>query len=143
MADQSDAEIMARRALRSKGAQGRPDMRLEAESGCNRVAGVDEAGRGPLAGPVVCAAVKLDSTAIPVGLNDSKKLTAARREELFTSICATADCGVAVISTVLIDRYNIRGATLLGMCRAVAALADPPELALIDGRDVPTDLCCQ
>lgn len=106
------------------------------------VCGVDEAGRGPLAGPVVCAAVVLDPTAIPEGINDSKKLTAARREALFAEIAATAHVSVVAAPPVLIDRINIRAATLWAMREAVAGLAVRPDLALIDGRDIPENLPC-
>jgi ribonuclease HII len=110
--------------------------------GAQYVAGVDEAGRGPLAGPVVVAAVVLDRSAIPKGLDDSKKLTAARREELFAEIVKAALVSVVVAPPSLIARYNIRGATLWAMRRAVLALAVKVDYALIDGRDVPQGLPC-
>jgi len=99
------------------------------------VAGCDEAGRGPLAGPVVAAAVILDPGRIPRGLDDSKKLAAAERERLYESICATAEVGVAFGSPVRIDRDNIRRASLWALARAVAALAVRPRLVLVDGID--------
>jgi len=102
-----------------------------------RFAGIDEVGRGPLAGPVTAAAVILDPDAIPQGLRDSKMLTAARREELFAQIIAGAEVGIAFAGPEEIDRLNIRGATLAAMRRALAALPAPPDRALIDGRDVP------
>ncbi len=112
------------------------------ERGARRVAGVDEAGRGPLAGPVVVAAVRLDPNNIPDGLNDSKKLTAARREELFEEIMASAEVAIATASPNEILFLNIRGATLAAMGRAVAALPHGPDRVLVDGRDVPPGLPC-
>lgn len=110
--------------------------------GARYVAGVDEAGRGPLAGPVVVAAVRLDPQHIPAGLNDSKKLTAERREALYAEIMACAD--VAVVSAPPSDilALNIRGATLSAMARAVSALPRTADRVLIDGRDVPPQLPC-
>lgn len=110
--------------------------------GAQCVAGVDEAGRGPLAGPVVVAAVRLDPTHIPQGLNDSKKLTAARREALFAEIMACADVAVATAPPDDIVTLNIRGATLAAMARAVRALPCPADRVLVDGRDVPPGLPC-
>ncbi|MGY6570151.1 MAG: ribonuclease HII [Salinarimonas sp.] len=105
-----------------------------------RFAGIDEVGRGPLAGPVTAAAVVLDPDAIPNGLRDSKALTAAQREALFAQIMACAQVGIAFAGPAEIDRLNIRGATLAAMRRALAALPAPPDHALIDGRDVPPGL---
>jgi ribonuclease HII len=106
-------------------------------------AGVDEAGRGPLAGPVAAAAVILDPARIPAGVGDSKAMTAETRERLFDLILKDA---IAVSFCLLppaeIDRLNIRAASLEAMRRAVAGLAITPRLALIDGRDVPTGLIC-
>jgi ribonuclease HII len=99
------------------------------------VAGCDEAGRGPLAGPVVAAAVILDPSRIPRGLDDSKKLTAREREKLYRRIFATSDVGVAFGSPARIDRDNIRRASLWALARAVAALAVRPRLVLVDGID--------
>ena len=103
------------------------------------VAGVDEAGRGPLAGPVVAAAVILDERQPIAGLADSKKLTALRRERLFDEIRAKAlCCSVAEASVEEIDRLNILQATLLAMQRAVAGLRLPPAKVLVDGNRLPT-----
>ncbi len=103
------------------------------------VAGVDEAGRGPLAGPVVAAAVILDDLNPIRGLNDSKKLTAKRRETLFDEIRARALCfAIAEASVQEIDQINILQATLLAMKRAVEALRLPPKLVLVDGNRLPT-----
>jgi len=102
-------------------------------------AGVDEAGRGPLAGPVVAAAVILDELNPIHGLNDSKKLTAKRREALFDEIRARALCfAIAEASVQEIDETNILQATLLAMKRAVEALRLPPKLVLVDGNRLPT-----
>ncbi|WP_082537208.1 MULTISPECIES: ribonuclease HII [unclassified Aureimonas] len=117
-----------------------PDYAIESERldrGARHVAGVDEAGRGPLAGPVVAAAVILDLASLPKGLDDSKKLTAAERERLFDEIVAGAAFCVASASAAEIDRLNIRQATLLAMTRALAGLERQPCHAIVDGRDVP------
>lgn len=100
--------------------------------------GVDEAGRGPLAGPVVAAAVILDELRPIPGLADSKKLTAARREALFDEIRAKAlCCSIAEASVEEIDRLNILQATLLAMRRAVQGLRLKPALVLVDGNRLP------
>jgi ribonuclease HII len=99
--------------------------------------GVDEAGRGPWAGPVVAAAVVLDPQNIPAGLNDSKKLTEARREALFEPIMRSAHVGVGIASAVLIDRINILQATYDAMVEAVAALGSNTSIALVDGNHAP------
>ena len=102
------------------------------------VAGVDEAGRGPLAGPVVAAAVILDELRPIAGLADSKKLTAARREALFDEIRAKAlCCSIAEASVEEIDKLNILQATLLAMRRAVMGLRLKPVLVLVDGNRIP------
>ena len=105
------------------------------------VCGVDEAGRGPWAGPVCAAAVILDQRHIPEGLNDSKKLTQTKREKLFPEIMASADVGVGLVSAQEIDQINILQATYVAMNRAVAALKSKPTLALIDGNRAPKLLC--
>ncbi len=111
--------------------------------GCGRVAGVDEVGRGPLAGPVGVAAVILDLDDLPEGLDDSKVLTAERREALCEIIFAKAlAVSVAFASVAEIDALNIRVATLLAMARAVNALSLRADYALIDGRDIPEGLRC-
>ena len=102
------------------------------------VAGVDEAGRGPLAGPVVAAAVILDDLNPIRGLNDSKKLTALRREKLFDEIRAKAlCCSIAQASVEEIDELNILQATLLAMRRAVEGLRLKPAKVLVDGNRLP------
>lgn len=102
------------------------------------IAGVDEAGRGPLAGPVVAAAVILDDRYAIQGLADSKKLSARRREALFDEIRAKAlCCSVAQASVEEIDELNILQATLLAMRRAVMGLRLPPKLVLVDGNRLP------
>jgi ribonuclease HII len=105
------------------------------------VAGCDEAGRGPLAGPVVAAAVVLDPKRIPKGIDDSKRLTPERREELFDQICATASFAVAFGSTARIDRDNILRASLWALKRAVHALPEMPKHVFVDGRDRLDTLC--
>ena len=99
------------------------------------VAGCDEAGRGPLAGPVVAAAVVLNPDRIPKGIDDSKRLTAEKREELFEKICATSTFAVAVASPARIDRVNILRASLWALTRAVHALPEMPRHVFVDGRD--------
>ena len=102
-----------------------PDFTFETRLfalGARRIAGVDEAGRGPLAGPVVAAAVILRPDAIPDGLNDSKLLTAARREALHARLLACAEVGVGIASVEEIDTINILRASHLAMLRALAAL---------------------
>jgi ribonuclease HII len=103
--------------------------------GYNIICGVDEAGRGPLAGPVVAAAVILDPRRIPRGLDDSKKISPAGRERLYERILATCEVGVAFGSPARIDRDNIRRASLWALARAVQALAVRPQLVFIDGID--------
>lgn len=116
----------------------RPSFRRERKAfkaGIWPVAGCDEAGRGPLAGPVVAAAVVLDPDRIPRGLNDSKKLTPQEREKLYARICATAEVGVAFASPARIDRDNILRASLWALAQAVAALPCRPRRVYVDGRD--------
>jgi len=111
---------------------------LEFEQGAaSPVAGVDEVGRGPWAGPVVAAAVILDPAAIPEGLDDSKKLSAARRDALMQDIGATAQIGIGQADVGEIDRLNILAASMLAMERAVAALPVVPAHALVDGNRLP------
>jgi ribonuclease HII len=105
--------------------------------GHGTIAGIDEVGRGPLAGPVVAAAVVLDLKRVPKGLADSKALTAPEREDLFEKIVATAQVGIASVSHAEIDTINIRHASLSAMCRALAALPCTPDIALVDGNDAP------
>jgi ribonuclease HII len=125
----------------------KPDFSVELRSrrrGVWPVAGTDEAGRGPLAGPVVAAAVILDPKAIPDGLDDSKRMTFEARESVYRSIIGSAiSVGVASVCAVSIDRSDIRKASLEGMRRAVAALSLPPLLVLADGRDIPPGLACE
>jgi ribonuclease HII len=121
-----------------------PSLRFEValnQSGHTLICGVDEAGRGPWAGPVCAAAVILDRANIPDGLNDSKKLTEAKREALFPLIMASADVGVGLVSAAEIDAINILQASYLAMNRAVAALKQQPALALIDGNRAPKLSC--
>ncbi|MEL7302587.1 MAG: ribonuclease HII [Pseudomonadota bacterium] len=105
------------------------------------IAGVDEAGRGPWAGPVVAAAVVLDPKAIPPGLADSKALSEVARDEAFANIVATADVGVGIADVGRIDRDNILNATLWAMGQAIKGLKQAPRLALIDGNRAPQLAC--
>ncbi|MBJ6372903.1 ribonuclease HII [Sedimentitalea arenosa] len=120
-----------------------PDDSLERAArgrGFPRVAGVDEVGRGPLAGPVTAAAVILDPAQIPEGLNDSKKLTAKARARIAVLIHEQAEVSIAHASVEEIDRLNILRASHLAMERAVAALSPPPDFVLIDGSMIPRGL---
>lgn len=106
------------------------------------IAGVDEAGRGPLAGPVVAAAVVLNPDALPDGLHDSKKLAPQKREALFEAIMANHCVSIASASPKDIDARNILQANLAAMASAVSGLARPPAAVMIDGRDIPKHLPC-
>lgn len=123
-----------------------PDFRREKrflKKGVWPVAGVDEVGRGCLAGPVTAAAVILDPADVPKGLNDSKCLAAPVREELYEEILTRAlGVAVAFVSAADIDRINIRQASLMAMRRALAGLALRPQYVLIDGNDLPDGLAC-
>lgn len=122
-----------------------PDFSLESRARRRElwpVAGTDEAGRGPLAGPVVAAAVILDPKRIPEGLNDSKKLSASQREVLYERILSQATVSIASSSPKRIDLIDIRKASLDAMRRAVAGLALEARHVLADGRDVPMGLIC-
>jgi ribonuclease HII len=110
--------------------------------GARFIAGVDEVGRGPLAGPVVAAAVILPADFTLDGIADSKSLGAKRREELAETIRRHCAVGLASLPAPEIDRLNIRVASLEAMRRAVLALPLRPDAALIDGRDVPPNLSC-
>lgn len=116
------------------------DAQIRAE-GFSFLCGVDEAGRGPLAGPVFAAAVILNPDAVPEGLNDSKKLSEKKREALFDEICRTALAySIASASVEEIEEINILQATYLAMRRAVEGLALTPSLVLIDGNRTPPGL---
>ena len=121
----------------------KPDYELEKLAifrGATSVVGVDEVGRGPLAGPVMAAAVILDPDKIPDGLNDSKKLGVKRREALYEQILDVADVGFGEASVEEIDDINILQASLLAMQRAVHDLKSPPDYALVDGKFIPKGL---
>lgn len=136
--DSSAPKRMRSKAERS--VRSGPDFDLEKAQialGSRLIAGIDEAGRGPLAGPVVAAAVILTAGNIPDGLNDSKQLDAASRELLFGELLRFATISVASASAAEIDHLNIRQATLLAMSRAFRGLAMKPCHSLVDGRDVP------
>ncbi len=120
-----------------------PDDSLELAArarGHCRIAGVDEVGRGPLAGPVTAAAVVLDLDVLPVGLNDSKKLSPKARAALDQELHRVAEIGIAHASVEEIDRLNILRASHLAMERAVAALSPAPDFLLIDGNLIPRGL---
>lgn len=122
-----------------------PDFSLEMsarKAGYWPVAGTDEAGRGPLAGPVVAAAVILDPDRIPDGLNDSKLLSQQKREALYELILASATVSIAASSPRRIDTTDIRKASLDAMRRAVHGLCLAPAYLLVDGLDVPPGLGC-
>ena len=106
--------------------------------GFRRVAGVDEAGRGPLAGPVVAAAAVFDPGVLIAGIDDSKKVSERRREALFPVIMARAlDVGIGIARPREIDEVNILEATRRAMTRAVARLRRRPDLLLVDGMEIP------
>ena len=118
----------------------KPTFELESaelQLGSGPVAGVDEAGRGPWAGPVVAAAVILDPLRIPANIDDSKVLDEDARVFLFNRIMKTAVVGVGIADVERIDRDNILAATLWAMTQAVAALTTSPRLVLIDGNRAP------
>ncbi len=118
----------------------RPSIKTErafAGSADAIVAGVDEAGRGPWAGPVVAAAVIFRSPKIPKGLDNSKRLTAERRAELYDVICERAWFGVSIVSVEEIDSINILQASMQAMARAVATLNAAPDVVLVDGNICP------
>lgn len=122
-----------------------PDFEAEMalhNRGLVHVCGVDEAGRGPLAGPVTAAAVILDPNNIPADLNDSKKLNEAKREALFEVILASSRVSFAHVGAATIDRLNIREASLLAMKMSVDGLPIPASHALIDGNAIPNGLPC-
>lgn len=115
----------------------KPDFHEEQKhGGC--VAGIDEAGRGTLAGPVVAAAVVLHPLRIPEGLDDSKKLSVSKREHLFEVLAKNAVVGVGQATVEEIDRLNILCASMLAMCRAFDALPLVPDACLVDGNCAPT-----
>ena len=117
-----------------------PDFSFEDAAfarGLTLVAGVDEAGRGPLAGPVVAAAVILDPQNIPPGLNDSKQLSARRREALYAQLLAVADVAIGEATVAEIEQLNILRASHLAMQRAVDGLKQTPHHVLIDGQMLP------
>ena len=148
------ADVAAAKAGEAKAASAKgiiavtpPSFRRERallKQGIWPVAGCDEAGRGPLAGPVVAAAVILDPKRIPKGIDDSKRLTAEEREVLFEKICRTSAFAVAFASPARIDRDNILRASLWALSRAVGALPEAPKHVFVDGRDrIDVDCNCE
>lgn len=124
----------------------RPDFSFERRLHARQVmpvAGVDEVGRGPIAGPVVAAAVILDVSCLPDGIDDSKRLASRKREDLFAEILACAlSVSVASLCAQSIDRTDIRKASLEAMRRAIAGLTLAPAHILVDGNDLPPGLFC-
>ncbi len=121
----------------------KPDFSFEQAAqarGFLHIAGVDEVGRGPLAGPVVAAAVILDPAKTPAGLNDSKKLTAKKRDALYDELLAVADVSIAQATVAEIDAHNILRASHIAMVRAIAGLSHKADHVLIDGNMIPRDL---
>ncbi len=125
----------------AKNSIGGPSFAHESATGLSPVCGIDEAGRGPLAGPVVAAAVILDPNNFPDGINDSKKLTEPRREALYEALLEVAVVGVGFADVYEIDEINILQASLLAMSRAYEALPDGARFALIDGIHAPQLPC--
>lgn len=122
-----------------------PDLKLERRAirhGARVVAGVDEAGRGPLAGPVVVAAVVLNTRRIPDGVNDSKQLSLDAREAIYEKLMQSATVSVAVAPPAVIARLNILQATLWAMRQAVLGLSLRPDHVLVDGNILPKELPC-
>ena len=122
-----------------------PDFTFETKAGAilgRKICGVDEAGRGPLSGPVVAAAVILDPDNIPAGLNDSKALSHPARERLLNILRDSAQIGIGIAEPGEIDRINILWATMEAMRRAVENLSITVDYALIDGNRVPPNLYC-
>lgn len=122
-----------------------PDFSYETEAGAPRgriICGVDEAGRGPLSGPVVAAAVIVDPENIPAGLNDSKALSHSARERLLNMLVKNAKIGIGISEPGEIDRINILWASMAAMRRAVENLNISVDCALIDGNRVPPNLYC-
>ena len=120
-----------------------PDFSFEADlqaQGFGLVAGVDEVGRGPLAGPVTAAAVILNPSKVPAGLNDSKVLSINKRKELYDLILQHSIVSVAHVSVEEIDRINILQASLLAMRQAISQLDPGPAFVLIDGNCIPAKL---
>lgn len=137
---------MARTKAGNGAASKRTPLKVETEralagEGCTRLAGVDEAGRGPWAGPVVAAAAVFGNGEVPCGLQDSKLLSAEEREQLFEIILATAKVGVGIVAVETIDKLNILQATFLAMRQAVDTLGVTPHTVLVDGKVCPPLPC--
>jgi ribonuclease HII len=120
-----------------------PHFKLESAHAPLRVCGVDEAGRGPWAGPVVASAVIFHTTKAIRGVNDSKQLTRDERETLFLRITERCHVGIGIASVEEIGEFNIWGATTLAMRRAVSNLPIAPEMALVDGKIHPKEFPCK
>ncbi len=123
-----------------------PDFKIETKAGASRgrmICGVDEAGRGPLSGPVVAAAVILDPENIPAGLNDSKALSHPARERLLNILTKSAKIGIGISEPGEIDRINILWASMAAMRRAIENLEITADYAIIDGNRIPPNLSCE
>lgn len=128
----------------ARGEHSKPDFSFELAAkaqGLLHVCGIDEAGRGPWAGPVVAAAVILDPQNVPSGLNDSKKLKEDQRERLFAEIMASAKVGVGIGDVTRVDQDNVLATTLWAMAEAVRNLDEAPHYALVDGNRAPKVSC--
>ena len=125
---------------------GGPDFSFEQrllDAGTSVICGVDEVGRGPLAGPVVAAAAILNPNDFPDGLNDSKKLTEKKRIELFDTLMGSCTFSIASVSAATIDKINVRAASLLAMTQAISGLEKAPDHALVDGNALPPNMPCE
>ena len=129
--------LFRKKSREDKSSDGGPSFFLEEALHLSPVCGIDEAGRGPLAGPVVAAAVVLTRDNYPEGINDSKKLTEAKRERIYEQLLECAEVGVGLSSVEEIDEINILQASLLAMSRAYEALPGTAKFALIDGIHAP------
>src|SRR6185503_5995846 len=137
----SEAAVAAETPPRHEPPNDRFERRAK-RKGATLVAGVDEAGRGPLAGPVVAAAVIFETRRYPDGIDDSKRLTPLARARLYDQIVAKAIVSVCVASRARIDRMNILRASLWAMSRAVRGLARAPDHVMVDGNMLPPDIAC-
>jgi len=133
--------LFRQRTRAEQSSDGGPSFVLEDAAGVTPLCGIDEAGRGPLAGPVVASAVILNRNKVPLGINDSKKLTEAKRETIYEQLLECAEVGVGVATVEEIDEINILQASLLAMSRAYDALPARACFALIDGIHAPKLSC--
>ncbi len=144
-AKQTRREQQAQEGGRARTQRAKPHFRLERAAirrGLSPVCGLDEAGRGPLAGPVVAACVALNPKAIPDGIDDSKRLTEEARRRLRDELMLCAAVGVGMATVEEIDAINVYHATFLAMRRAFEAMPEQPAFALVDGNHAP-DIACE